>query len=216
MNGQRELTESLLGAFADAAVRRHGPGRPSRHRRSRRERGGSHRAAQHSGAERQRAGALPGDEVAVGGPAGVQAAGRGTACPTSGTRCPDPAIVLTASGRRTATQVLAARREQAALRLDQLSRQQQHELHAVLSSVLASMRGLDVDLDHLCRRCDESCARRGGARSDTADRCFCQRPRRSISPDESTVWCRCGVEHSDPSDLRQRGGGRSVFRSVEH
>ena len=66
------------------------------------------------------------------------------------------ALVLTAAGRRAATRVLQARREVISRRLDQLSASQRSELHGVLIGLLGSLRGLDVDLDHLCRRCDES------------------------------------------------------------
>jgi DNA-binding MarR family transcriptional regulator len=77
------------------------------------------------------------------------------------TRRPGPdartrALVLTAAGRRTATRVLQARRAVISRRLDELSGRQRSELHGVLITLLGSLRGLDVDLDHLCRRCDES------------------------------------------------------------
>ena len=63
---------------------------------------------------------------------------------------------LTADGRRVARDILAARREVIARRLDQLTNVQQQSLHGVLASLLASSQALDLDLDHLCRRCDES------------------------------------------------------------
>ena len=66
------------------------------------------------------------------------------------------ALVLTAAGRRAATRVLQARGEVISQRIDELSGRQRSELHGVLITLLGSLRRLDVDLDHLCRRCDES------------------------------------------------------------
>ena len=65
-------------------------------------------------------------------------------------------LVLTDRGRRMAVEVLAARRQVTADRLDQLTQRQQQAMQGVLASLLGSYRGADVDLDHLCRRCDES------------------------------------------------------------
>jgi DNA-binding MarR family transcriptional regulator len=65
-------------------------------------------------------------------------------------------LVLTDRGRRVAIEVLAARRQVTADRLDQLTQRQQQALHGVLADLLGSYRSADVDLDHMCRRCDES------------------------------------------------------------
>jgi DNA-binding MarR family transcriptional regulator len=66
---------------------------------------------------------------------------------------------LTASGRRKALQVFAARKDIVAARLKSLSSEQRDALTSALTTMLASMRSLAVDLDHLCRRCDESVCR---------------------------------------------------------
>jgi DNA-binding MarR family transcriptional regulator len=65
-------------------------------------------------------------------------------------------VELTASGRRLALDVLAARRRVVAARLGALTDVQQRSLGDALATLLGSMGEQDVDLDHLCRRCDES------------------------------------------------------------
>jgi DNA-binding MarR family transcriptional regulator len=65
-------------------------------------------------------------------------------------------LELTAAGNRAARNVLAARRHVIAERLDQLTKRDQQVLGGVLMSLLAGSQSLDLDLDHLCRRCDES------------------------------------------------------------
>jgi len=65
-------------------------------------------------------------------------------------------LALTASGRRAAAGVLRARDDVLQRRLGQLSARQRTHLRDVAVSLLSTAHQHDVDLDHLCRRCDES------------------------------------------------------------
>jgi DNA-binding MarR family transcriptional regulator len=84
------------------------------------------------------------------------------------------ALELTSRGGRVADAVLSARRQVVAARLEQLDKQQRQTLHDTLASLLSGSHQLDIDLDHLCRRCDESVC----------------------------TPARCPVEHGDLSDLQ--------------
>lgn len=71
------------------------------------------------------------------------------------------ALILTASGRRRATRVLDARRVAVEQHVGGLSQRQRERLQDVLATVLGSLRASEIDLDHLCRRCDESACTAG-------------------------------------------------------
>lgn len=65
-------------------------------------------------------------------------------------------LVLTKAGRRCATAVLAARDGVVRDRLRTLSGRQRQEVYGAVIRILGALRQVDVDLDYLCRRCDES------------------------------------------------------------
>jgi DNA-binding MarR family transcriptional regulator len=76
-------------------------------------------------------------------------------------RCPGPdartkSLELTAAGRRTALHVLQAREVVVTARLKGLPPDRLEVLNTALTTMLASLHALAVDLDHVCRRCDES------------------------------------------------------------